>query len=188
MLARTHMTTEVEQSPRAETVSAHRLPLSIRYAGTVRLISSMEQMQCVLFLPWAWSWPCVRPPTLRRFITGIRDIMPAFVTPMVWCRPLSFVPTKVSTHAFRRSSKTRHLATTIRPSLAALDISFGRSTGLTDSCFSRAARSPCLWLSRHPRWSVKWRSRGHAARKWCHRVAAPLHRFPLSSQKRKGGP
>jgi len=34
----------------------------------------------------------------------------------------SFVPAKVWTHAFRRSSKTRPLATTIHPSSAAADL------------------------------------------------------------------
>jgi hypothetical protein len=48
-------------------------------------------------------------PTLQGCITPNRDMSP-------------FVPAKVWTHAFRRSSKTRPLATTIHPSSAGADL------------------------------------------------------------------
>ena len=72
-------------------------------------VGRLEQMRCVVFWPSAFCSPSVLLPTPQGCITPNRDMS-------------LFVPAKVWTHAFRRSSKTRPLATTIHPSLAAADL------------------------------------------------------------------
>src|ERR1700716_239806 len=66
-------------------------------------------MRCVVFWPSAFFSPSVLLPTPQGCITPNRDMS-------------SFVPASLWTHAFRRSSKTRPLDTTIHPSLAAADL------------------------------------------------------------------